>query len=97
MTIREYVTKRARIFMALAFASWLFIAVSMALFKQNNPILTFIGFAGFGAAVLGMVFLVRCPKCHGMLGWLGAGGSLAFGTRRFNHCPYCGVSFDDQA
>jgi hypothetical protein len=79
--------------MAVAVASWLlFIASGVFARFLHYPALTIIGFAGFAGAILGLVFLVRCPRCGGILG----GFPLSFGKMRVNFCPYCGVSLDEQ-
>src|SRR5690348_6962451 len=97
MTIRDYITKRVRLFMVIAVASWLLFGASVMLGKQQSfPALTLVGFAGFAGAILGTIFFVRCPRCHTMLGQFGMAYSFRWGRRRANFCPFCGANFDER-
>jgi len=89
MTIRERLKEqmfKARVF---AFGFWLLGAAGM-FFASGNAYqaLLFVPFAGFGGAVLYMLFFVKCPKCGARL------GQAMSGMTRTNFCPGCGVSLD---
>lgn len=99
MKIRELIQTRTRRFIALAVGSWLVFA-SSSLFGEGNQtfILELVGFLGFASAVIGIVFLVKCPRCGAKLGQLGVAQPFSMsGKQRTNFCPHCGVSFDEQA
>jgi len=98
MTIRDYITKRARMFMVVGLASWLLFATSGMvawLWPDSAPAITIIGFAGFAGAILGLIFFVRCPRCGAMLARQVQ--PISFFKQHANFCPSCGVSFDEQS
>ena|ERR1700722_15044938 len=97
MTIREHITRRFRLLNGTAFGLWLLFAstlilgqkrVSPALSVVGHPTITFICFAGFFAAVVAVMTLVRCPRCNESLG-------RTMASQRLNFCPRCGTSFDE--
>ena len=84
-------------FMGVGFAFWLLFALSIIL-GDNLPFpgFHFIGFVGFGVAILCMIFLIKCPRCGSQLGQLGMACALTVTTKdQVNFCPHCGVSFDE--
>ena len=100
MTIRDHIARRKLKFLILAIASWLGFGASMPFAAESGgfPALSFLFFAGFGAAVLGIMLFLKCPRCRGPLGATNATikmDNLLF-TRRMNYCPYCGVSLDER-
>jgi hypothetical protein len=107
MTIRDHLKRRVRIFFALAVLGWLICAGSMfvmnpytrcrpACGNHTPPAPVLLGLPIFLAAVVGLTFLVKCPRCGGRFGAL-AGSLVARGflSRAVNFCPYCGVNLDD--
>ena len=69
MTIREHLTNKIRLFFGVAMLFWLLFAGSIVLDNVvPSWILSTIAFCGFGASVLCVIFLVRCPRCEGKLG-----------------------------
>jgi hypothetical protein len=65
----------------------------------SEPINTALGalwVVGFFSIIFFVNYGIRCPKCKGNLGmtvaWSVSGGSI----RQANHCPYCGISLDDE-
>ena len=97
-TIRDYLKRRTRRFMAIGFGSWLFFALSAG-FGHIGPKLGPAVFVGFGilfGAVLALLFFVKCPKCGTGFWQLAGQLALHWGSRRrVNFCPYCGVSLDE--
>jgi hypothetical protein len=87
-------------FLILAIVSWLGFGASMPLAAEPSgfPALSFLFFAGFGAAALGIMLFLKCPRCQGPLGATNATikmDNFLF-TRKMNYCPYCGVSLDER-
>jgi hypothetical protein len=99
VTIRKLITRRRRNFLILAFAAWLGFGGSMfvASTQGTPPWFTLIFFAAFGAAILGILFRLRCPRCKGSFGMINApfNGKTTGINRRIDFCPYCGVSLDE--
>ena len=99
MTIREFMGRKRKRFVYLGIASWLgaLIALFLSVSAGRFVWLFLPFFAGFGIAILGTMFLLKCPRCGGSLGR----GNVPFqgtgvGIRRpINFCPYCGVSLDE--
>lgn len=96
MTIREHLAKKTRLFLGAALACWAFTAGGAFLGTQDTAVFL-IGFVGFTAAILAMIFLVKCPRCGAKLGQSG----FAFiasrpGAGRPNFCPFCGVRLDER-
>jgi hypothetical protein len=99
MTLRDYITRRARLVMATGIGSWLLFAIGLALSNGQLSIVAIIGFAGFFGAIIGMLFFVKCPRCKFNLAQLAphiASGRFFFAKRQVNFCPCCGVSLDEQ-
>ena len=84
-------------FIILAVISWLGAAASLFAAGQQFPWLFLVFFAGFGAAIIGIMYFLKCPRCHGPLGMTNASLSMSSVPfyRRMNYCPYCGVSLDE--
>jgi hypothetical protein len=99
MTIREYISKRTRIALGIAFGGWLFFLVAGVVGTRylDNPLIVMIGFLVFGGAVIYMALFIKCPRCGFRLGQ--AGMILVFrrtGAQSVNFCAHCGVSFDEE-
>ena len=97
ITIREHLAKRTKATMAVAFAAWLFFAITGVLGGAYfDPAIGMIGFVAFGGAVLYALFFIKCPRCFAKLGQLT--GSLVFSREkdRLNFCPHCGVNLDER-
>jgi hypothetical protein len=103
-TIRQFLAGRKRKLIFVLIVCWLGIFVPMAVGADRYPappwlaIVSVVFFAGAMAAIIGILFFIRCPRCKGLLGtnnaplirnWIGVLG------RRINFCPYCGVSLDE--
>jgi hypothetical protein len=100
MKIREYMATRRRVFIGIGIASWLGFAGSIILIPrvEARPWFSLIFFGGFAAAILGIMFLLKCSRCGGALGFGSAPftGERTTGIyRRLNFCPYCGISLDE--
>ena len=99
MTIREHLTNKIRLFFGVAMLFWLLFAGSIVLDNVvPSSILSTIAFCGFGASVLCVIFLVRCPRCEGKLGAHGLVQPFGRwpGLQQPKFCPFCGVRLDDQ-
>ena len=98
MTIREHLTKKIRLYSGVAVLFWLVYGASIVLgHPADNPILTGVAFVGFGAAIVCVMFFVRCPRCSGKLGAHGLIQPFGWaGMRSANFCPFCGVRLDDE-
>jgi len=98
VTIRDHLAKRKRFFIGLAVVSWLGAGGSMFLAASGAfPWLFLVFFLGFGAAIIGIMFFLKCPRCGGPIGATNATliASHMPLVRRINFCPYCGVSLDE--
>jgi hypothetical protein len=105
MTIRQYLKRRTRLFLAMAIGSWLLCALPIGLFGgsgQLQPgrgdipptVAFFLGFPIFAGAIIGMMFFVKCPRCSARLGQFTMQTPFSTG-RQMNFCPYCGVNLDE--
>ncbi len=98
MTIRDFLTRRTRMILAVGFCGWLVLPLSAIFAEDHGPALVLVPFAFllFGGAIVTYLFVIRCPRCKVRFG--NVAGEMAFhwGTRaRVNFCPYCGVSLDE--
>jgi len=94
-TIRDYIKRRVRWFMAIGFVAWLSIPLWMSVTHEPaQPYVPFVAMAVFAGAVIGMQFFVRCPRCKVRLGQIGMQIGISFLKPTVNFCPYCGVSLD---
>ena len=97
MTIRAYIRRRVILGYGLAFVGFA-LAVALAIFfereTKDSP-LFFIAIIPFLAAVVFINFGVRCPRCKGNLSMTPAAYPTFSKKHRFNFCPYCGVSVDE--
>jgi hypothetical protein len=98
MTIRDYLRRRIRLIWAAAFAAWLLVPLSVAVTADHvpPPLLIIPCMLLFGGAIVSLLFLVRCPRCHTRFGQVAGEIAFHWGSRgRVNFCPYCGVSLDE--
>jgi hypothetical protein len=97
MTIREFLTCKSRRNMLAGFLAWGAFAISIFTAPiLNTPLLPLAFFLPFIGCVFAQAFFVRCPKCNGNLGLLLA-QSMSLLTLMFqaNHCPFCGIDFNE--
>jgi hypothetical protein len=95
-TIRDFVKRRVRWFMAIGFLAWVSIPAWMSITRdRGQPYVPFAAMAVFALAALGMQFFVRCPRCKVRLGQIGVQVGISFLKPTVNFCPYCGVSLDE--
>jgi len=102
MKIREYIAKRALLFVSVAVVSG-FIYYLPVFLGMRDPNLLLKIVSGIGGlvcigSIICFIFLVRCPRCHGRLGQLSNSLSV-FGKptkKGIKYCPHCGVSFEDE-
>jgi hypothetical protein len=102
-TIRQFLAARKRKLFVVLIVCWLgaFGSMGMGVDKLLPPPWFAIALVTLGggavAAIFGIWFFIRCPRCKGVLGTNNAPllrDWLMFG-RRINFCPYCGVSLDE--
>lgn len=102
-SIRDYITRRVRWCMAIGIGGWVMFPLSAGLFGQTTDGnlarqgLIALGVTALFGAIIGLNFLIRCPKCSAKLGqtiamplafnW-GSGPKIGF-------CPYCGVNLGE--
>jgi hypothetical protein len=95
VTIRTYIRRRLILGFGSAFIGFLF-AVVVMLFKEGETSPFFaLAFIPFIAAIFFINFGVRCPRCEGNLAMTPAAYPNLSKKHRFNFCPYCGVSVDE--
>src|SRR5438552_18112755 len=94
MTLRKAIIRRKRIAAIVTYAGLAWFVAGMALSGAQPPWL-FVAFPGFGICFAGtfyLLFLLRCPRCRGPIGYtvsyLGNPFSI---SRRIRFCPFCGV------
>jgi hypothetical protein len=97
MTIRDYIKRRVRWGFGIAFASWLFVALTsnMGFWGRRPGYLPLIGVFGFMGAIVSFLY-IRCPKCRARLGQAVAipAAFRLFGPQ-VKYCPYCALNLDD--
>ena len=70
MTIRDYIARRKRIFLILGMVCWLGFAASISFAGTSGGLsaLNMLFFVGFGAAIIGVMLFLKCPRCGGPIG-----------------------------
>ena len=103
MKIREKLVttqRRYLLLVAVAFIVWGGLVVGMALSKLEVPPTWFFVaavpvFVALLFGIVGMNFLVRCPKCRGNLSRIGPLSTRPMlGRRKVSNCPFCGINLD---
>jgi hypothetical protein len=72
--------------------------MSLGTISKAFIIVGFIGFAGAGIAVLGLLFWLRCPSCGENLGYALSWPmtwNLSI-SKRIRFCQFCGVNLDKE-
>jgi hypothetical protein len=83
----------------MVFAGLALLVVLALLFDgggKGDPPIFLVAFVPLVAAVVYVNFGLRCPRCKGNLAMTPAAYPSFSTKHRFNYCPYCGVSVDDQ-
>jgi hypothetical protein len=96
-TIRDYIKRRVQWGFGIAFASWLFLAITASFSGPRPGFLPFFGILGFMGAIVSFLF-IRCPKCGARLGQtiaIQTGMRLTRWSPKVKYCPFCGVSLDE--
>jgi hypothetical protein len=97
-SIRDYLKRRVRWCLALAFAGWLVFALSAAAAHgKPDPALIALGFTLFGGAIAAMQWTIKCPKCGAKLGQtIAMQVAFSWGSGpQVGYCPFCGVNLDE--
>jgi hypothetical protein len=95
-TIRAYLQRRVRWLFALTVCGWALIPICMALLHDKVPYLAFLGMTLFGGGIVGLNFLIKCPRCSANLGrTIAMSLALGWGGSPINFCPHCGVRLDE--
>ena len=106
MTIRQMLVKRARFYVAIATASFLCVIAFFGMGEGSSfgfgstlsSVLGVVGVAGLAGGILGIRYLIKCPRCGGGLGkfdWVSPAGAV-LRERRVMFCPYCGIKIDEK-
>jgi FtsH-binding integral membrane protein len=99
-TIRQKLTRKRRRLFSLMLLAFVVFATGMTL-GTNNKAFILIGLLGFVAAmaaVLGLLFWIRCPLCKGNLGYAlswPATWDMSV-SKQIKYCQFCGVSLDKE-
>lgn len=94
-TIREYLTRRVRLILAVGLASWLVIIAGAFIPERViNEFMSPVGGIAFLVAILFLQFGMKCPRCSVRLGQIAFPLAIPGLKPKPNFCPYCGVSFD---
>jgi hypothetical protein len=98
MTIRGHIRRRVLLGYALVlFGVVLFIGAEFLLDEGVAYPLGFpLAFIPFIVAVIYLNFGLRCPRCKGNLSMTPAAYPSFSSKHRFNYCPYCGISVDEE-
>ena len=98
MTIRDYLKRRTRRIVGIAFAGWLLLPISALVTADEPPtLLMFLAFLLFFGATATLLLFVKCPSCKSRLRQLSGDVAFHWGTRRrVKFCPYCGVNLDNE-
>lgn len=100
MTIKQDLDKRVVRAKLGLIAFWLIAAIGMFA-AERFPIagaLALLGFAGFFASVVYVIWWVKCPRCKMRLGNAAVVTQGWFSTRsQLNYCYNCGANFNQSA
>ena len=97
MTLRDALTKKKRRAVLIAYAGMGVFAFGMAVSAGQLPWVA-VGIAGFvtsAAAILYLMFFLKCPACGGRIGYAISypGGPFSV-SRKIRYCPFCSASLD---
>ena len=102
MKIRSYIQRRLILFVALLVIGGAIFQVQVfGLENKDSPLGTALEVVSGILVLIGAVgyfVLIKCPRCRNRFGNILAYMSI-FSTeskRGINHCPFCGVNFDDE-
>jgi hypothetical protein len=93
-TIRDYLKRRIRWTMGMAFGAWLLFPLLRAA-GVDNPMVFLVAIVPLGVALISMLW-VKCPRCSTRLGQsIATAVAVPMFSPQPNFCPYCGVSLDE--
>ena len=99
MTIRDFLNKKKQTATMLYFGSFILLIVSVFSSFYYRPIIIIAVIAGAASftSLIYLLFGIRCPKCHNLLGMMISyfGGPFKM-SAKVNYCPYCGAKLDDK-
>jgi len=96
MTIRAYIRRRMILGYGLALVGFAFVVgLHIFLEPESGSSLFVVAFIPFLAAIVFINLGLRCPRCKGNLAMTPAAYPNFSKKHRFNFCPYCGVSADE--
>ena len=100
MTIRTYLKKRILIFISMIIIGGMLHFYAMFVVNPEStikPSLSIISAALGLPGFIGFVFFIKCPQCKRRMGDFMNHFSLVSvkKERGIQHCPYCGVNFDE--
>lgn len=102
MKIRTYIQKRLIFFISLLLIGGVVFQAQAFVFENDDSLagtaLSIISGVLVLIGIVGYFILIKCPKCNKRFGNVLSYMSITSttGERGIRHCPFCGVSFDEQ-
>jgi hypothetical protein len=94
-TIRQRLTKHARIGWGSALACMLALIFANAYLGLHSAVINYIFMGGFGAAIIYINLTLKCPRCGHNMSAIGTGFHFGAKTDQMNVCPHCAVRLDE--
>jgi hypothetical protein len=90
---RERLARRARYCLGVAIAGWVVFAA--CLLDPTSPLtLMFVAFLAVPAAILTLVFALRCPACRARIPQIALAAAWPGGATQTQRCPACQSDLD---
>ena len=100
MTIRDAINRQKRRAALVTYGGFALFAAPLLLstvFRGIPEIIAAPGFVLVMAGVITMLFVIRCPKCRGSIGYaVSYPGTPWSVSKKIRFCPFCGVPFDSE-
>ena len=100
MNMRSRLNASRKKIAIVSFSTWLLFAITLIISTHNDTFRgwVFVFFFLFMVAVIYALFMIRCAKCKGNLGYAIAWppGKLFSISDKIKYCPFCGVNFDSE-
>jgi hypothetical protein len=96
VTIRDYIKRRYWLAIGAGIAG-LALTNVVARFSSSPNVVLPVAFVAVIVPILAISWTVRCPNCKRRLGdSIARQIAMPLGSKPPKHCPYCGVSLDEQ-